>query len=141
MLKITPFLTFNGQCNRAIKLYEQAFGATLKFKMLFSEANPKDFQVKNEAEKDFIYHAQIMIDEQLIYLCDDSENSLGTGTTSKQTEIDLCVTFDTIDKAKVAYEIMKENATILVPISNATYTSFYVHLIDKFGVRWMLMTD
>ena len=141
MPKITPFLIFGGQCNHAMELYEKAFGAKVTIKTLYSQANPKDFQCNDEAEKDFVFHAEMTIDRQRIMLCDDSEGSLGDGMVARSTELGICVTFDSADEVKAAYEIMSEGATIYAPMCSTTYSSCYVNLMDKFGIRWALMTE
>jgi hypothetical protein len=70
-LSVTPCLGFNGQCNQAIELYKEAFGAKVIEKLHYSEADPKDFQCQNEAEKDFVFYSEIMIGNQRIMLGDD----------------------------------------------------------------------
>jgi len=122
-----------------MKLYEKAFGAEITFKARFSEASSKDFKLKGEATKDYIYHAQMKIGENLIMLCDDSDGTLGTGTESRGSELSLCVEFETPDEVKAAYEIMREGAVIIVPIASASYSKSYVYLEDKFGIRWWIM--
>ncbi|MGZ8848076.1 MAG: hypothetical protein ACXW3C_16580, partial [Pyrinomonadaceae bacterium] len=37
-MKISTYLSFNGQCAEAIKFYEQAIGAKLLFKMTWGES-------------------------------------------------------------------------------------------------------
>lgn len=139
MIKIEPSFLFKGQCNHAIELYQKTFGAEVVVKMLFSDADPKDFQCKDE-EKDFIYHCQLKIGEQIILLADDSN-----GVLKKETEasamMSLCMTFESADDVNAAYKVISEGATILTPMGSTTYCSCYVLLIDKFGMRWELMTD
>jgi len=141
MVKVSPFFTFGGQCASAMELYEKAFGAVVTYKARFSEASSKDFQYKDESKKDYIYHAQMKIGEQIIMLCDDSDGTLGTGTDVRSSELSLCVVFDTADEVKAAYEVMKDGAKIIVPMASATYSNSYVFLTDKFGISWWIMSE
>jgi len=142
MPKFSPILIFTGQANHAIKLYEKAFGAEVKVKMLYSDADPKDLQYKEE-EKNFVYHAQIKIGEQILMLGDDSAAVPQDGaiaTPNKSFLIDIVVDFDSDDELKSAYEVLSDGATITTPLCNQTYCSLTCALVDKFGGRWQLMS-
>jgi len=143
MIKITPSFTFSGQCSQAIELYKKAFGAEVKVKLLYSDANPKDFQYKNESEKDFIFHSQIKIGNQIIILSDDSGGMLNDdvqGKTGKTFLQNLLVGFPSDEELNAAYEILSDGATVFVPMCSTTYASRYVFLVDKFGGRWELIS-
>lgn len=53
----------------------------------------------------------------------------------------LTITFEDAESVKRAYEVLKEGSTIIYPMVSTTYSSCFVSLIDKFGVRWGLMTE
>ena len=136
MLTVTPNFHFDGQCRQAIALYENAFNAEVKTLMCYSDANPQDWKDKNDDIKDCVYHAEIMIGNQRIMLSDNVGHDL-----SKGNSLSLVITFETVDNVKAAYGIISEGATIIYPICNTTYSSCMVSLIDKFGMRWELMTE
>ena len=139
MLKFTPSFTFDkGQCGQAIELYTKAFGVEVTVKMLYSDADPKDFQCKDE-EKDLIFHCQIKIGEQVLILGDDSGKMLDENAQDKSSRLALLIQFNTDDELKAAYEVLSDGANILSPLSSTTYFSSCATLIDKFGMRWELM--
>ncbi|MCL2565079.1 MAG: VOC family protein [Defluviitaleaceae bacterium] len=140
MAKVSPFLTFSGKCAEAMELYEKAFKAKVAYKACYGEANKKDFTLTDEAQKDWIYHAQMKIGRQTIMLCDGNEETLSNGTEQRASEVCLCVEFNTEEEVKAAYEIMKEGAVIIEPMSSATYSKSFAYLEDKFGIRWWIMT-
>ena len=140
MITVAPSLIFKrGQCNQAIEFYQKAFDAEVVLKMLFSDADPKDFQFKDE-EKDLIYHCQLMIGEQIFLLTDDANNVLKEDT-QPSILMSLCMTFESADEVNAAYKSLSNGATIVTPICSTTYCSCYVLLVDKFGMQWELMTD
>jgi len=141
MAKVEPIIIFAGQANEAIELYVKAFGAVVKEKLLFSEANPKDWQAKEE-DMDLVYHSQIKIGRQIIMLADDAD-AVRNGvvkTTGNSFLIDLLVHFGTDEELKTAYEILSEGGTVTSPLVSQTYCSLTCALIDKFGGRWQLMS-
>jgi len=141
MIKVEPIVIFAGQASQAIDLYVKAFGATVREKILYSEANPKDYQA-DEKDKDLIYHAQIKIGRQIIMLADDAD-AVRDGvvkTSGNSYLIDLVVSFDTDDELQTAYDVLSEGATITTELCSQTYCSLTCALIDKFGGRWQLMS-
>jgi len=141
MTKVSPFLKFNGQCAEAIELYKNALKAEVTYKSTFAQASKNGgFQLTDESQKDWIYHAQIKVGRQTLMLCDTNDDKVGNGTKQRKSEVCLCAEFDTPEEVKAIFDIMSEGATIIEPFSSATYSESFVFLEDKFGVRWWLMT-
>lgn len=132
---VTPNFHMNGQCKNAIKLYEQAFGATVHTLLCNSDANPADHQTTTD-EADFVYHAVISIGGQRIMMTDDLSDFPPKGNT-----LSLLLTFDTPDQVKAAYALLSEGCTLITPMTSTTYCACFVSLIDRYGVRWELMTE
>ena len=42
------------------------------------------------------------------------------------------------EKVQKAYEILKTDAKILIPLAPCEYSSLMTDFIDKFGIRWCL---
>ena len=141
MTKVSPFLTFSGNCTQAIEMYEKAFKAQIEYKATYSQANKNEYNNTNEAQKDWIYHAQLKIGKQTIMMCDDDDSDLnvGDGKEQRKSEVCLCVEFSAKEELMYAYDVMKEDAIILEPMSSASYSEAFVLLEDKFGIRWWLM--
>jgi PhnB protein len=69
-------------------------------------------------------------------MCDNMDVDL-----VKSTALSLTITFDTSDEVKKAYDVLKDESTIIYPMHSTTYSSCVVVFIDKFGFRWGLMTE
>jgi PhnB protein len=137
MVIVTPNFNFAGQCEEAMALYEKAFDATTKFIIRYSDADERDWdRPLTDEQKKMIYHAQMLIGTQRIMLADIIEFDL-----SKGTSLSLVITFEDAASVKRAYEVLKEGCTIIYPMKSTTYSSCFVSLIDKFGIRWGLMTE
>jgi len=137
MVIVTPCLNFAGQCEKAIALYENAFGATTKFIIRYSDSDKQDFnRPLTDKQKRMVYHAEMFIGNQRIMLSDIIEFDLFKGTS-----VFLTITFEDVASVKRSYEVLKEDSTIVYPLVSTTYSSCFVSLIDKFGIRWSLMTE
>ena len=135
-MEIVPNLHFNGNCEEAMALYERAFGAKRTVFLRYQEADPQDFdQSENEAFRDYVYHAELLIGSQRIMLTDHLE-ALPAGIN-----VSLLVSFDHIDLLMKAYAALKDGAKILSPLTQTTYSTGFVSLVDKYGVRWELMIE
>jgi len=49
--------------------------------------------------------------------------------------------FETKEEVEHAFNILAEDGNILIPLRRTTYSSCVGTLIDKFGIRWGLMTE
>lgn len=132
---VTPNFHMNGNCKNAIQLYQKALDAKIISIHCNSDANPHDHQAKPD-EIDFVYHAEIMIGNQRIMMTDDLSAFPPKGNTSS-----LVITFDTLEEVKKAFDYFVDECLIISPIKSTTYSSCFVSLVDKFGVRWELMTE
>ncbi|MCL2841067.1 MAG: VOC family protein [Defluviitaleaceae bacterium] len=136
MLKVTPNFHFRGQGKQAIELYKRAFGAKVKLLLCNSDANSEDCAVEDDSQNDLIYHAEIYIGGQRITLTDAPDDPI-----PNTNPLSLLITFETVEDVKKAYEVMIDGATIIYPIQSTTYSSCFASLVDKFGMRWELMTE
>ena len=134
MLKVTPNFHFRGHAKKAIELYKQAFDAEVKILITNSDATSSDYKTVNPNE--IVYHAEIYIGAQRITLTDDPD-----APEPNTHPMSLLITFETANDVKKAYEIMSKGATIIYPMQSTDYSSCFVSLVDKYGMRWELMTE
>lgn len=137
MAIITPNFNFTGRCEEAIHLYQKAFNAEIGVMLRYSDAKWEDFNKElTVEEKQYIYHAEIYIGKQRIMMADNMDLPF-----SPSSSLSLTVTMDTKEEVMQAFDIMQEDCTIIYPIHSTTYSSCSVSFIDKFGFRWVIMTE
>lgn len=133
---ITPVLHFAGQCEEAIALYQQAFGARIAYLAHYSDAKPEDSPDIPVDQKNFVYHAEVYIGAQRLMMADEPEQAQAASTASF-----LCVTLDTPEQVKAAYEALLPGGTVIYPLHSTTYSTATASLVDRFGKRWGVMTE
>ncbi|MDR0929522.1 MAG: VOC family protein [Oscillospiraceae bacterium] len=136
MPSITPNLHFAGHCRDAIALYKQAFDAELTALLTESDANPRDWTSRGNT-RDLVYHAEMRIGGQRIMMSDFAPDA----PLSETHPMSLVVTFDTAEAVQAAYALLEPGGRIIHPMHSTTYSACFVSLVDRFGMRWELMTE
>jgi len=136
-MKITPTLNFAGTCREAIQLYAKAFGGDITCLVSYRDAADPDYISRlTEVQKDYIYHSELILDGQRIIMSDHTDIELGTCYSNF-----LTVVFDTKEEVQRAYELMREGSTTIYEMAATPYSSCRVVFVDKFGIRWGIMTE
>ena len=136
-MQVTPTLNFGGNCREAIKMYAKAFGGKINCLISYRDANdPAYMPLLNENQKDYIYHAELMLDNQRIIMSDHVDIEFQTCYSNF-----LTIMYDTKEEVQRAYEIMKEGSKTIYQMEATPYSSCRVVFVDKFGIRWGIMTE
>lgn len=136
-MKITPTLNFGGQCREAIHLYEKAFPGQITCLLSYRDANdPAYIPLLTEEQKDWIYHAELVLGDQRIIMSDHVDIEFNTCYSNF-----LTIMYDTKEEVQRAYEIMKDGSTTIYPMEATPYSSCRVVFVDRFGIRWGIMTE
>lgn len=136
-MQIVPTFNLGGNCREAIRMYEKAFHGKITCLITYGEANdPPYYPVREEDKKDYIYHSELALGGQRIIMSDNVDMEFQTCYSTF-----LTVIFDTQEEVRRAYEIMKEGSKTIYPMEATPYSSCRVVFVDRFGVRWGIMTE
>lgn len=136
-MRIVPTLNFGGNCREAIHLYERAFNGKITSLITYREANdPKYNSLLKDNQKDYIYHAELFIDNQRIIMSDHVEIKFQPCYSNF-----LTIMCDTKEEVQYAYDILKESSQTIYPMEETPYSTCRVVFVDKFGIRWGIMTE
>lgn len=136
-MKITPTLNFSGNCREAIQMYKDAFGGKITCLISYEEANdPAYMSLLSENQKEYIYHSELVLGDQSIIMSDHVDIEFNTCYSNF-----LTIMYDTKEEVHKAYEIMKEGSTTIYPMEATPYSSCRVVFVDKYGIRWGIMTE
>ena len=136
-MQIVPTLNFGGNCREAIQMYEKAFNGKISCMITYGEANdPAYIPLLKENQKEYIYHSELVLDNQRIIMSDHVDIEFQTCYSNF-----LTIMYDTKEEVQRAYEIMKEGSKTIYQLEATPYSSCRVVFIDKFGIRWGIMTE
>lgn len=130
-MKLNTYLTFNGNCEEALKFYEKALGGKLVFQMRYSEA-PADQQCAKEMGNK-IMHGRIVAGDNVLMASDAPPDRF-----TKQGGFSINISVDTAQEAERFFTALSEKAEICMPIGETFWAERFGMLTDKFGVPWMV---
>ena len=100
-----------------------------------SDADPRDWTPAS-GEECLVYHAEMLLQGQRIMLSDERRGHLPA-----ENPLSLAITFNTAEQVRRASELLLEGGQVIHPLQRTTYSSCFISLRDKFGMRWELMTE
>lgn len=112
--------------NDAVALYQKAFDAVL----ISSFPN----------EDGTFFHSELDIQGEILAVSERNLESTQKGETQTGNVMQFCLHYGEGKEAEVrkAYEVLKEGATILVPLAPCMFSPLMTDLIDRYGIRWCL---
>jgi len=130
-MKISPYLSFNGNCGEAVTFYEKAFNVKADITRYKDAPKDNDYQVQPGTEN-LIMHAQFELNGETIMLADmPPEYPVKTGSN-----IAIMAEFDNIETAKNAFEALKQGGNVTMELQETFWSKCFGSLIDKFGIYW-----
>ncbi|MCL2171473.1 MAG: VOC family protein [Defluviitaleaceae bacterium] len=122
-MPITKLQLYLKNCEQAIEFYKKAFDATVG--RIYGDENG------------LIAHAEINVFGQRVAFMEQKSNCV-TGNTMR-----FCFYFNKGDEEIIekAYNFLKDDAKIEMPLGSCEWASLIFCLVDKFGVNWLLCID
>ena len=130
-MKLNPYLSFNGQCEAAFKLYEQALGGKIVAMMTF-RGSPMEEQAGPEWG-DKIIHARLLVGDSVL---------MGSDSTPQCYEpmkgVSVTLNIDDPAEAERVFHALAEGGTVGMPIGETFWALRFGMLVDRFGTPWMI---
>jgi PhnB protein len=130
-MELTPYLSFNGQCAEAFKLYEKCLGGKITFMQTYADSPmasqvPPDWGTK-------IMHATLTIGNQVLQGADS------TAEHYKKPH-GFCISLGTSDPAEAdrVFAALAENGAVQMPLEKTFWALRFGMLTDQFGIPWMI---
>lgn len=136
-MRVTPTLNFSGSCREAMALYQKAFGGRVAFQLTYREADDPAYLPRlTEEQKDCIYHADFLLGDQPVHMCDNFDVDPGVGRACF-----LTIAYDTAEEVLAAYAALMPGGTVIYPPEATGYSPCRTVLVDRFGIRWGIMVE
>ena len=130
-MQVSPYLSFNGQCELAFKLYEQTFGG--QFGPIFRYAgSPMADQVPPDWQ-DKIMHGSVALGGLVLMGADVVPLSY-----EEPKGFSLSVHIANVADAERIFHELAEDGRVVMPLEKTFWAARFGMLIDRFGIPWTI---
>lgn len=131
MIRLDPYLNFDGQCREAFKFYEQVLGGKIEFMATFGES-PGGDQMPPEA-RDGIMHVSLKVGG-----CTLMGSDAPPGTFAQPQGLYVSINVDEPALADRIYNALAEGGNVQMPIDKTFWAERFGMVVDRFGTPWMV---
>lgn len=137
MKNINPYLTFDGNCEKAFNFYKSVFGGDFTSIGKFSEM-PPDYTVPDK-DKHLIMHVALPMGDSVLMGSDTSDSF---GPPVKQgNNFSISIDADSKQEADRLFNQLSKDGNVIMPMNKTFWGSYFGMLTDQFGINWMVSTD
>ncbi|HET7060739.1 MAG TPA: VOC family protein [Nitrosospira sp.] len=130
-MQISPYLSFNGQCEAAFRFYEQRVGGKIVAMLTYGNSPAAEQCAADMHGK--IMHARLILDGQTLMGSDSPH-----GRYEETRGMSVALGIDNPEKAEWIFSALAENGTIQMPIQETFWAHRFGMLVDQFGIPWMI---
>lgn len=130
-MKLSPHLSFNGDCEAALKFYETALGGEIAFLTTWGDTPMAKNVPADWAKK--VIHATFVVGGQTLGAADAPPPHF------KKAQ-GFAITLETDDpkEAERLFKALSEKAEIGMPLQETFWARKFGMLTDRFGIPWMI---
>ena len=131
-MTLTPYLSFNGNCEEAMKFYQSCLGGDLDVQKVGGSPAAEHMSGK----EDQVMHS--MLKSGAIVLM--ASDMIMEGEATPGTNVTLTLNGGSLTELKEMFEKLSEGGKVRQPLQ-ATFFGTYGDLKDKYGVLWAFQSD
>ncbi|UVI33019.1 VOC family protein [Paenibacillus spongiae] len=135
-MRLTPYLTIDGNAREAIQFYEETLEAKILEILTFAEMTDNPDSIP-EGAKDRIAHALLQIGESELMLSD----SFPGAPLSRGNHITVCITLNSIGRSKQVFEALQQGGQVKMALQETNFSPAFGEITDKFGITFLIYTD
>ena len=136
-MKITPYLTFDGQARDAFTLYQQVLGGELEM-MTFAQApDAGHFPAEH---RDRIMHVCLSLGDFSLMASDTmpEDPACGGGQYEGIKGCSISLHPESIAESERLFTALSEGGQVVMPLEKTFWAERFGMFIDRFGVSWMI---
>jgi PhnB protein len=131
-MQVSPYLSFNGQCEAAFKCYEQCLGGRLG--PIFRYAgSPMSDQVPPDWQ-DKVMHGSVTIGD-LVLMGGDVAPDRYEQPRGFSLSIQIA---DTSEAERIFHELARDGGGITMPLEKTFWAARFGMVTDRFGIPWLI---
>jgi PhnB protein len=137
MLKLNPYITFNGNTEAAFLFYKSVFGGDFTEFQRFQDVNQPGMEALSDADKSKIMHAALPIGSGNVLMGTDVLESMGHAPVSGNN-IALSLNPESEAEAHRLFEALSVGGQVVMPLADMFWGALFGMVTDAFGIQWMV---
>ena len=133
-MKLNAFLNFGGNCEQALRFYEQHLGGRIT--MMMRRAEQPDQPAPWPGWEQSIQFATIDLGETQVMASDVPPDRF-----QPMRSVYMSLTVDSVAEAERTWKLLSDGAQIFMPLAETFFAVRFGQLRDKFGVSWMILAS
>jgi PhnB protein len=130
-MQVNPYLSFNGHCEAAFKLYEQCFGGQLGGIFRYAGTSlsgqvPVDWQDK-------VMHGSVTVGGQTLMGADVAPDRY-----EEPKGFSLSVQISSPTEAERIFHELARGGKMVMPLEKTFWAERFGMLVDRFGIPWLI---
>ena len=130
-MKITPYLSFDGQCHSALTFYARCLGGKIVYSTTYGKSPMAGDVPREWAAR--IYHATLAFGEQTLGAADAPP-----GTYRSPQGLSLTLELDKPAEADRLFRMLSEGGSVQMPLQETHWAQRFGVLTDQFGTPWII---
>lgn len=126
-LNLNAYVSFRDNAREAMDFYQSALGGEVT-RMTFGEMGMTE-------SADLVMHSQLMTEDGFVLMAADTPPGM---EFTPGTTMNLCLNGDDVEKLSGWFAALSEGGTVATPLEKQMWGDHYGHVVDQFGVGWMV---
>jgi PhnB protein len=131
-MKLNAFLNFGGNCEQALRFYEQHLGGRIT--MMMRRAEQDDQPVTWPGWEQSIQFASLDLGDTQLMASDVPPDRF-----QPMRSVYLSLTVDSPAEAERVWKLLTDGGQIFMPLAETFFAVRFGQLRDRFGVSWMIL--
>ncbi len=131
-MRLHTFLNYGGNCEQALRFYEQHLGG--KITMLMRRREQPDQPVKWPGWEDSIQYALMDLGETQLMASDVPPERF-----QPMRSVYLSLTVESSAEAERVWALLADGGQILMPMQETFFANRFGQVRDRFGTSWMIL--
>ncbi|HVF52848.1 MAG TPA: VOC family protein [Actinomycetota bacterium] len=136
MVKVNPYLNFDGNAEEAFEFYKSVFGGEFSSVVRFKDLPMEGVTIPAEDENKMM-HISLPIGEDNTLMASDALRSMGQEVRQGNNNY-ISLHPESREEADKIFSALSDGADIEMPIADQVWGDYFGSLKDKFGVGWMI---
>ena len=130
MKTVTAYVSFDGNCRRAVSFYRECFAAELE---VSSYPDASGLPSTDPGAK--IMHAQLMRAGAPILMASDTPQA---GSLQAGNNFSVAIDCDSVEEADRLFAALSQGGAIRMALTDAPWGARFGMLTDQFGIQWLI---